>query len=231
MSHLPTGMFQPGDSVIHKLHPTVKLIAFLAIVVMIVLNSSLLGYLVFVALITGMIFVAKIKVKTAFRSVHRLRWFFVIIFAMNFCFYGAEDAWVQFGIFAPSIAGIMQGIHVVARVFLVLVLSNILTLTTAPMALTKSIEQLLMPLRIIRIPTKQIAMILSVAIQFIPTLFEETDMIRKAQMARGARFDSHRLIDKAKAVLPLVVPIFLAAFKRADELSLAMEARGYQTAI
>ena len=133
----------------------------------------------------------------------------------------------------------------VARVFLLLVLSNLLTICTAPLAMTGAMERMLSPLRYLGIPADLIAMILSVAIQFIPTLFEETDNIRKAQTARkaplpkqiafnaqtarGAGFDRPKLLEKGKAVLPLAVPIFLAAFKRADELSLAMEARGYRT--
>ena len=122
----------------------------------------------------------------------------------------------------------MQGAHVLLRVLLLLLLGNLLTATTSPLAMTDAFQVLLSPLGLLKIPVGQIAMILSVAIQFIPTLFEEADAIRKAQTARGARFDSPKLRHKAAAVLPLAVPIFLAAFKRADELSLAMEARGYR---
>ena len=136
---------------------------------------------------------------------------------------------MRWWIFCPSMQGLVQGANVVLRVVLILILSNVLTTTTAPLKLTDGMERLLSPLRVIRVPTEQVAMIISVAIQFIPTIFEETDMIRKAQMARGARFDSRNYFEKAKAVMPLVIPIFLAAFKRADELSLAMEARGYRT--
>jgi energy-coupling factor transport system permease protein len=157
-------------------------------------------------------------------------WFFLVILLMNTCFYSPEDAWFSYWIFNPSPTGLMQGIHVVLSVFLVLVISNVLTSTTSPMEITNALESLSSPLKYIGIPTEEIAMILSIAIQFIPTLSEEAESIRKAQMARGARFDSPRIKEKAEAVLPLVTPIFLAAFKRADELSLAMEARGYRTA-
>jgi len=148
---------------------------------------------------------------------------------MNTMFFSTENCWFSFWILHPSLQGLLQGFQVVARVVLVLVFSTVLTTTTPPLALTGALQWLLSPLKLVKAPTEQIAMILSVAIQFIPTLLEQTDEIRKAQTARGARFESRDLLQKAGAVLPLVIPIFLSAFKRADELSLAMEARGYRT--
>jgi energy-coupling factor transport system permease protein len=111
-----------------------------------------------------------------------------------------------------------------------MVLGSVLTLTTAPIDMTNALSSLLKPLKILRVPVEDVAMIISVAISFIPTLLEETDMIKKAQTARGARFESKKLIERALSYLPLLVPIFLAAFRRADELSMAMEARGYRNA-
>lgn len=229
MSYLPMGIYQPGDSVIHKLHPGVKIAALLILFISVIQTDSLLGYGVLLLFMAASVALSGLPPKTVFAPVRQLLWFFLIIFLMNTCFYGPENPWFRLWIFQPSQEGMMQGIHVVARVFFMLVFSNVLTVTTAPLAITEAIESLLFPLRIIGIPVGQIAMILSVAVQFIPILFEEAEMIRKAQMARGARFDSPGLFDRAKAALPLVLPIFLAAFKRADELSLAMEARGYRT--
>jgi energy-coupling factor transport system permease protein len=192
--------------------------------------DSLAGYGIMLAFTAAIILLSGISLRTALNSVNRMYWFFILILLMNTCFYSPENAWVSFWIFTPSLSGLMQGIDVVLRVFLVLVVSNVLTSTTAPIEITNALEFLISPLKLIGIPTEQIAMILSIAIQFIPTLSEETDTIRKAQMSRGARFDSPKLTEKAEAVLPLVIPIFFTAFKRADELSLAMEARGYRTA-
>lgn len=228
MNGLPTGMYQPGNSVIHRLDARVKLASLLIIAAAVVSTGSLIGYGILILFAGLVICLSEVSWPTAFSSVRRLTVFFVTIFLMNFLFYGPENPWIRIWIFQPSHEGMMQGVNVVVRVILVLIFSNILTVTTPPLEMTRAMESLLSPLRWIKLPVGQIAMILSVAIQFIPTLFEETDMIRKAQMARGARFDSPRFLDKAKAVLPLVVPIFLAAFKRADELSLAMEARGYR---
>lgn len=230
MNRLPTGMYLPGDSLIHRLDPRVKLLGLFISVTAIILVRSLIGYgiiLVFLALTVAL---SGISIKIALNSVQKLSWFFLVIFLMNTFFYSPENAWFSWWIFKPSPAGLMQGIDVVLRVIFALVASNVITSSTAPMEITNALEALISPFKLIGVPAEQIAMILSIAIQFIPTFSEETEMIRKAQTARGARFDSKKLTEKAAAVLPLVVPIFLSAFKRADELSIAMEARGYRSA-
>jgi len=229
MMRLPTGMYQPGYSVIHSINAAVKIVCLMLLAAAIVATDTIPGYLAAITATAAIVYLAQVSAETALASVRRLTWFFVLIFLMNTCFYGPDDPWVSWWRFKPSLQGLVQGANIILRVVLILALSNILTTTTAPLRLTDGMERLLSPLRIVRIPTEQIAMIISVAIQFVPTIFEETDMIRKAQTARGARFDSRSYFEKAKAVMPLVIPIFLAAFKRADELSLAMEARGYRT--
>lgn len=214
----------------HRLDARVKLSALIIAVVAVICTDSLPGYVLMIVFTAAVIALSRISAATALASVGRLYWFFVFILIMNTCFYGPEEAWFTFWIFSPSAQGFAQGCNVVFRVLLVLVLSNVMTSTTAPLEITNALESLIVPLKYIGLPTEQIAMIISVAIQFIPTLFEETDMIRKAQMARGAGFDSRKLSEKAAAIMPLAVPVFLAAFKRADELSQAMEARGYRGA-
>lgn len=228
MKYLPDGMYQQGSSVIHRLDATVKLILLIILIAAVITTDTLIGYGILIAFTSLTVLLSKTGISSAVGSAGRLIWFFIIIFLMNLCFYSTEKPWISLWIFNPSYDGMMQGVRVVVRVFIILVLSNILNVTTPPIAVTQAIENLLSPLRIFKIPTRQLSLILSVAIQFIPVLFEEADMIRKAQLSRGAGFDSRKLLDKAKAVVPLVVPIFVAAFRRADELSLAMEARGYR---
>ena len=229
MNRLPTGLYQPGDSLLHRLDALSKILCLIIMLIAVVNTTTIPGYAV-LALLTGfLIRLSGIRPAAALHSATRLGWFFLIILLMNLCFFEPERPWFSWWIFHPSTEGLMQGVNVVARVFLLLVLSNLLTITTAPLAMTEAMERMLTPLRILGVPSDLVAMILSIAIQFIPTLLEETDNIRKAQTARGARFDSRKLMERANAVLPLVIPIFLAAFKRADELSLAMEARGYRT--
>lgn len=228
MSMLPTGLYQPGTTLLHRLCPWVKLLCLGLLLAAVVTAASLPGYGLLALMIAALIALSRLRLRDAFSPVWRLRWFFLIIFLMNLCFYAPQTPWVRWWIFAPSYDGLLQGTQVVVRVFFLLLLSGLLTATTAPIAMTDAFHVLLRPLKVFRLPVGQIAMILSVAVQFIPTLLEEADAIRKAQTARGAGFDSRKLTQKAAAVLPLAVPVFLAAFKRADELSLAMEARGYQ---
>ena len=231
MNRLPTGLYQPGDSALHHLDALSKLLCLIILLVAVVNTTTIPGYAALALMTALLIRISKVRPGDALHSAARLGWFFLIILLMNLFFYEPEHPWFSWWIFRPSAEGLMQGVNVVARVFLLLVFSNLLTITTAPLEMTGAMERMFSPLRFLGVPTDLVAMILSIAIQFIPTLFEETDSIRKAQTARGARFDSRSLPDKAKAVLPLVIPIFLAAFKRADELSLAMEARGYRTEV
>jgi energy-coupling factor transport system permease protein len=179
------------------------------------------------AVTAAVVAVCGLPLRTALASVARMGWFFLLIFVMNALFFATDDAIWHWWILTLSVPGIVQGAQVTVRL---LVMSNVLTCTTPPLEITGAIQTLLSPLRLVRLPVEDIAMILSVAVQFIPTLLEETDTIRKAQIARGARFESRRLHERAQAMLPLIVPIFLSAFKRADELAMAMEARGYRGA-
>ena len=228
MTGMLTGIYVPGRSVIHRLDARAKLIGFLALVIATLSTDSWLGYLTMFAAISVLIILSQLKLSQVFGSLGRMTGFFAIIFLMNLLFFSPEDSWFSWWIITPSYAGLFQATNVVFRVSIVMVLSNILNSCTAPLDLTRAMEALLRPLSFIGIPTGQIAMIVSVAIQFIPTLLAEADQIRKAQVARGAKFDSPKLIEKAAAIRPLVLPIFLSAFKRADELAMAMEARGYQ---
>lgn len=229
MIRLPAGLYQPGFSLIHSLDPAVKIACLFLLLAEAVVTKTALGYFLSVAVTAAIVYLAQIDVPTALASLRRLAWFFLLIFLMNTCFYGQDTPFVSWWILHPSRAGLIQGANVVLRLMLMLVLGNVLMSTTSPMKLTAGLERILSPLRIFRVPTSQVAMIISVALQFIPSIFEQTELLKKAQMARGARFDSRSYFEKAAAVMPLIIPTFLAAFKRADELSLAMEARGYRT--
>lgn len=227
MKFMPTGGYLEGDSVLHRLDAFVKLLAAFVLLAAVVLTDSLPGYLLLVVVIAGLIRLSGIGFRHGCSGVIQLWLFFVIIFLMNAFFFTAENSIFDFWIFHLSPAGMIQGMHVVFRVALAMIVSNILVATTSPIEITGALESLLFPLKYIGVPIRDVAMILGVAIQFIPTLIEETDMIRKAQVARGSRFESKNLVERAQSILPLLVPIFLSAFRRADELSVAMEARGY----
>ena len=188
-------------------------------------------YLPIVACIGVVAALAKLTLHELLMPLRRTWVFLVVIFLMNFLFFGEGTPWVAFGPIVPAPEGLAQGARVAANAALVLTWGAILTMTTPPTQLTTSLEFLLHPLSWVRVPVKTISLIISVAVQFVPTLLEETATIRKAQTARGAAFDSGSLLKRAQGIVPLVVPVFVAAFRRADELSQAMEARGYRTAV
>lgn len=229
MTHLPAGRYYPGQSILHRLDARVKLLCLFALIAALVLTDTPAGYAISLLATAGLIWLSGLPVSLVLAAVRRLWLFFAVIFLMNVLFYGGEP-FFSLWIFRPSAAGMLQGVNVVLRVGLIMVIGNILTATTSPMDITRALNWMFSPLRLVRIPAEEATMIISVAIQFIPTLMEETEVIKKAQTARGARFESRRLFERAGSLLPMAVPVFLSAFKRADELSVAMEARGYRGA-
>jgi energy-coupling factor transport system permease protein len=225
-----TGKYVPGETLLHRMDERAKLLAFLIMICAVIFTDSPAGYAVMFVFMAALGKAAGLSVNSVLSSVRRLGPFLILIFVMNSLFYTSEDPIWHFLIFSLSREGMIQGANVVLRIALVIVMSGILTRTTSPMELMSAIESLLHPLRYIGLPAEEIAMILSIAIQFIPTILEESDEIRKAQIARGARFESGKLRERAMALLPMIVPIFISSFKRADELAEAMEARGYRGA-
>lgn len=230
MNRMPSGQYIPNNSIIHRLDARIKIVGFIILLAAVIQTNSLPGYL-FIFTFTGILTaLSKIGFRAAVGSVKNLFLFFILIFLMNTVFYSSSSSLWTWWIFHMSLAGMKQGGNVVLHVILLIIYGNIMTGTTSPMEITSALAKLLEPVKYLRIPVDDVAMILSIAIQFIPTLLEETELIRKAQIARGAKFESKHLKDKALSMMPLVIPIFLTAFKRADELSLAMEARGYRGA-
>lgn len=230
MTALPAGQFYPSDSPVHRLDARAKLLCLLLLVAASVAVRAVLGYAVLAAATLYAIWLARLPLAATLGAIGRLWKFFLVIFVMNALFFDAAHPILQWWIFRLSAGGVLQGVRVVACVALVMAQSAILTATTRPVAITDALACLLKPLSLLGVPVADVAMIISVAIRFVPTLMEETELIKKAQTARGARFDSRRLTQKAAALIPLVVPIFLSAFRRADELSMAMESRGYRGA-
>lgn len=227
MALMPIGGYREGTSLLHRADALCKLLGMLFILAAIILTETLIGYLILSAVLAGAVFFSGIGFRTALRAVWHLRLFFLLIFLMNAFFHDTGDALWTWWIFRLSVEGITAGMHVVVRVAMTVLLGQVLCAVTSPLALIDAFESLLFPLQYLRIPVQDIAMILGVSMQFIPIFSEEAEMIRRAQTARGARFESKNLLDKAQSFLPLAIPIFLSAFRRADELSVAMEARGY----
>ncbi|MBO6003383.1 MAG: energy-coupling factor transporter transmembrane protein EcfT [Aeriscardovia sp.] len=221
--------FRAADSLLHRMDPRIKLASLACAIAVIVMAHNLWTYILAVAVTAAFCLASKIRPREALGPIFYLFPFFAVIFLMNFFFYGRGKPWGKWWIFAPSLPGLLQGVNVVVKVVLVMAASACLLISTPPVEMTYALQSLISPLRFIGVPVGQIALIVSVSIEFIPSLFEEFNLIKEAQTARGAQFESTNIFKRAKAYLPLFLPIFMTAFRRADELSLAMEARGYQT--
>ena len=230
MRTLPAGQYIPGHSFLHQLDARAKILCLFLLMAAVIGASSPWGYLLALAVIFLLVLASRLPVGSAVAPVRGIYWFLLVVFLMNALFFGGEEVLASWGIFRLSREGINQGFRVVCNVLLILILGNLLTMTTLPTQVTAALESLIKPLKFIGVPTEDVAIIISIAIQFIPTLLEETELIKMAQIARGARFESKRLLERAVSFIPLVVPVFIAAFRRAEELSQAMEARGYRNA-
>ncbi len=225
------GQYVETGSFIHKLDPRLKILITLAFIILLFCVSGFLPYAVITALVLYMIFGSKIPLKMYISGLKPMAFILIFTVILNlFMTDGTPVFSVPFGnLFTLSITneGILAAVYLFIRLLYLIIGTSVLTLTTSPIALTDGIEALLRPFEIIKVPAHEIAMMMTIAIRFIPTLAEETDKIMKAQMARGADFESGNLIKRAKALVPLLVPLFVSSFRRADELATAMEARCY----
>jgi len=230
LKNMPAGQYIPGTSIIHRLDARMKIISLIFLLVAIISTSTIFGYVFVLAVIVAVIKLSRLPILTVLSPIRKLWMFFIVIFIMNALFYSVQQPVFSWWIISLSEEGVRQGARVVLNVCFIMILGNILTSSTAPIDMTNALSNLLKPLKLLRVPVDDVAMIINVAIQFIPTLIGEADIIRKAQTARGARFESRKLHEKALSFLPLLIPIFISAFRRVDELSIAMEARGYRNA-
>ncbi len=227
MKNVALGQYFPGSSLMHRLDPRVKLLLTIAIIVLIFFVHTYWGYLAVLAMLMLAVACSRISVKFVLKGIKPM-WFVILLtFVMNIFFLTGEKILWEWGIIKIYWEGIEKAIELAIRLILLVMCSTILTLTTSPKEITDALESLLRPLKAVHFPVHEMALMMSIALRFIPTLMEETDRIMKAQTARGASFDSGGLMEKAKGMIPILVPLFVSAFKRADELALAMEARCY----
>lgn len=192
-------------------------------------TSTIIGYIFLAAVILGLCVLSDLPIKKAAGSLRQIRGFLIVIFLMNSFFYNSLEPIWSWWILNLSAQGMVQGANVVLRVIFLMFLGSLLLATTPPQEITSALSAFLKPLAFFHVPVGEVSMILSAAMQFLPVLTREADLIKKAQIARGARFESRNPLERAASYLPLLIPIFLSAFRRADELALAMEARGYQS--
>lgn len=227
LKNITLGQYFPGDTIVHRLDPRIKILVVLLFLVAVFVVRTMWGFAALAVLFFIIIALAKIGPVTILRSIRPLLFIIIFTFVLNILFYNGETVLWEWGILKISEEGIEKAIFIAIRLVLLIIATSLLTLTTSPMQLTDGMESLLKPLKKVKFPVHEMAMMMSIAMRFIPTLVEETDRIMKAQTARGAEFDSGNLLKKAKNMIPLLVPLFVGAFKRADELALAMESRCY----
>ena len=227
MKNLTIGQFFPGDSMIHKMDPRAKLLLAIALIVVLFIIKTWVGYLAVFAVLIATIIASKVSVKFVLRGLKPLWFLIVLTLVLNLFFYSGDKLLVEWWIFKIYEEGVIKAITIAIRLILLIVTTSLLTLTTSPMDITAAIESLLKPLKVVHFPVHELALMMSIALRFIPTLMEETDRIMKAQTARGASFSEGSIIARAKGIVPILVPLFVSAFKRADDLALAMEARCY----
>ena len=226
LKDITLGQFFPGDTLAHKLDPRTKLLVTVFYVVALFTAKSYIAYGVLILTLIVAVRISRVGAKALFKGLKPV--LFIIAFtALLNLFYTPGTELCHFWIFRITIEGVRAAITMMLRITLLIMGTFLLTYTTSPIRLTDGLESLLGPLKKIKVPVHELAMMMSIALRFIPTLIEETDKIMSAQKARGADFESGNLLARAKAMIPILVPLFISAFRRADELATAMECRCY----
>ena len=227
LKDITIGQYYPGKSFVHRLDPRTKILLVILFVASLFIVTDYVSYLFIFLYVALTIYLSKLPFKLLVKGLKPLKWILIFTFIINMIFIPGEEIY-SFWIINITDKGLDTAIRMSIRLIFLVIGASVLTLTTSPIELTDGIEDLLRPFNRIGLPSHEIAMMMTIALRFIPTLIEETDKIMKAQMARGADFESGNLMNRAKNLLPLLVPLFINSFRRADELANAMEARCYR---
>lgn len=229
MKNISLGQYYPSDSLIHKLDGRTKILLATLFIISVFFCKSLLSFAFLLTVTFAIVLLSKIPLRIVFRSLRAIVFILVFTFIINvFLTKGAGEPLVDWWIFKIYIDGIWNALFIAIRILCLILSSSVfISFTTTPIQLTYSIESLLSPLKRIKVPVHDFAMMMSIVLRFIPALSEETEKIMTAQKARGADFESGSLISRAKALIPILIPLFVSAFRRSDELATAMECRCY----
>lgn len=222
------GQYYPAQSPIHRLDPRVKIVCTLIFLISLFVQNSVLGYALAFVFLACMIHVSKVPAKFIGKGLKPIVILLLFTVAMNLFLTRGGAVLFHWGIITITETGLRTSVFMAVRLVLLVAGSSLMTFTTTPNGLTDGLEKLLHPLNRIHVPVHEISMMMSIALRFIPILLEETDKIMKAQIARGADFESGNIIQRAKAMIPILVPLFVSAFRRANDLAMAMEARCYR---
>ena len=227
MNNIALGSYLPLNSIIHRLDPRAKICAMLLMMIAIFLPAGYIGYVVLGICIICVSMLAKLKLNFLWRAMKPMLFMLTFLLIINLLVVREGSILFTIGSFAIYSGAISQTLYIVVRLALMVMITTILTATTKPLELTLAIEDLLKPFQVVHVPAHEIAMMISIALRFIPTLIEETQRIMKAQASRGVDMENGKLMEKVRAILSLIVPLFVSAFQRAEDLAYAMEARGY----
>lgn len=227
MRDVTLGQYFPCDSVLHRLDPRLKIVSLIAFIVLTFCTFNFYSLAVVGALVVAIVLMSRVPLKMYLKSLKVIIIIVVITSLLNL-FYGQGEPIFEWWIFRVTLEGIYNAIFVCTRIVCLILFSSALTFTTSPNDLTDALERLMKPLKIFHIKVHEIAMMMTIALRFVPTLLEETDKIMAAQKARGADMESGNLVARAKALIPILVPLFVSSFRRAYELAVAMECRCYQ---
>ena len=227
LKDITLGQFFPGNTIVHKLDPRTKLVLMIAYITALFMSRGLPAYILMFTVLVACLILSKIKPKSILRGLRPIFIIIIITVLLNIFLTRGENLLFEFGIIRIYREGLITAIFMATRLIMLIICTFLLTYTTSPITLTDGLEQMLNPLKKIRVPVHEFAMMMSIALRFIPTLIEETDKIMSAQKSRGADFETGGLVKRAKAILPLIIPLFISAFRRAYELATAMESRCY----
>ena len=228
IKNVTIGQYFPGESFVHRLDPRTKLLATIALIAVVFVSNGFAGFIAIAAFVLLTALSTGVHLKFLFKGLKPIFFIIVFTFILNLFFQNTGEVLVQFWVIKITTGGLRMASFMAVRLILLVISSQLLTLTTSPISLTDGLESLMRPLSKIGFPAHEIAMMMSIALRFIPTLMDEADKIMKAQKARGANFETGNILQRAKAMIPLLVPLFVGAFRRAEELAMAMEARCYR---
>lgn len=228
LKDITLGQYFPGNSMIHRLDPRAKLIMLVVYIVALFMAKGFISYAFLLAFLVTVIKISTIPVKSIVRGMKPLVMILIFTGVLNLFFTQDGKVLVDFWVITITTGGLSRAVMMVARILMLITCTFLLTYTTSPISLTDGLEALMNPLKKIKVPVHELSMMMCIALRFIPTLIEETDKIMCAQKARGADFENGSLMERAKALVPILVPLFIGAFRRADELATAMECRCYQ---
>lgn len=228
MEKMIFGRYVPTNSIIHRLDPRAKLLIVFIYICIVFLANNVLSYVALAMFTILLIVLSKIPLLFFINGLKPILWLVIFTFILHLFFTKGGDVLFEFGIIKVYAGGLKQGIFISMRFMLLVFMASLLTLTTTPISLTDGLESLLYPLKKLKLPIHELALMMSISLRFIPTLMDETDKIMKAQKARGVDFSSGPLKERLKAIVALLIPLFISSFKRAEDLATAMEARGYR---